>query len=68
MLGRGDSPWYTSLRQFRQPQPGAWDPVVQAVAAALTATVEARHYNKFAEGLSHHIPHKSTENGPKTSI
>lgn len=42
MLGRSDSPWYASLRQFRQPQPGAWEPVVQAVAAALTAAVESR--------------------------
>jgi ADP-heptose:LPS heptosyltransferase len=37
MLDREDSPWYPSLRLFRQARPGAWDEVVQAVAAALRA-------------------------------
>jgi tetratricopeptide (TPR) repeat protein len=35
MRGRDDSPWYTTLRQFRQPRPGEWDPVIRAAAAAL---------------------------------
>ena len=35
LLGRDDSPWYPTLRQFRQTAPGAWDDVVQRVAAAL---------------------------------
>lgn len=28
---RGDSPWYPSLTQFRQPTEGDWDPVLEAV-------------------------------------
>ena len=28
---RHDSPWYPSLRLFRQPQPGNWSAVVDAV-------------------------------------
>lgn len=35
LLDRDDSPWYSRLRQFRQPASGEWQPVIAAVAAAL---------------------------------
>jgi hypothetical protein len=35
MLDRRDSPWYPTMRLFRQPKPGAWRPVVDEIAAAL---------------------------------
>ena len=37
LLGRDDSPWYPTLRQFRQAAPGDWDPVIGAVRDALQA-------------------------------
>ena len=37
MLDRADSPWYPSMRLFRQPRPGAWPAVMDAIASELAA-------------------------------
>jgi tetratricopeptide (TPR) repeat protein len=37
--GRGDTPWYPTMRLFRQHFPGDWRPVVAEIAAELTAFV-----------------------------
>jgi len=34
---RGDSPWYPSMRLFRQPARGDWDSVIAALARELGA-------------------------------
>jgi tetratricopeptide (TPR) repeat protein len=36
MRDREDSPWYPTMRLFRQPRFGAWDEVVRSVAAELS--------------------------------
>jgi hypothetical protein len=42
MQHRADSPWYPTMRIFRQPREGAWEPVVEEVAAALRGRAELR--------------------------
>lgn len=42
MLDRSDSPWYPSVRLFRQPRPGPWAPVFEAMAAALAPRLPPR--------------------------
>jgi hypothetical protein len=37
MHDRTDSPWYPSMRMFRQSRPGSWDQVLTDIAAALGA-------------------------------
>jgi len=34
-VGRVDSPWYPTMRLFRQAAPGDWEPVLDDVARAL---------------------------------
>lgn len=41
MLDRPDSPWYPTARLFRQPQPGDWASVLQAIAQALPTLTPA---------------------------
>ena len=41
MADRDDSPWYPTMRLFRQPRPGAWEPVVAAVLDACRQLVAA---------------------------
>jgi ADP-heptose:LPS heptosyltransferase len=39
LTGRDDTPWYPSMRLFRQTEPGRWDDVFENLVAALNKTV-----------------------------
>jgi hypothetical protein len=39
MAGRHDSPWYPTMRLFRQKSPGRWRPVIEHVRQALLAVL-----------------------------
>jgi ADP-heptose:LPS heptosyltransferase len=43
LLNRQDSPWYPTMRLFRQPNPGDWESVIKKVANELT-TFSLVHY------------------------
>jgi hypothetical protein len=42
LLGRNDSPWYPTMRLFRQETFGDWDPVFGAVRRELELFVHQR--------------------------
>jgi hypothetical protein len=42
MDSRTDSPWYPTMRLFRQPRPGAWEALAQEVAGALQDVLATR--------------------------
>ena len=42
LMGRDDSPWYPTIRLFRQVTHGGWDDVFRRLAKALTLLVEER--------------------------
>jgi hypothetical protein len=47
LVDRGDTPWYPSLRLFRQPRLGAWEPALAALAAAL---------RRFGDDITSRVP------------
>ncbi len=40
LLDREDSPWYPTMKLFRQPGYGAWEPVLKRVAQALSKKIQ----------------------------
>ena len=47
LLEREDSPWYPTMRLFRQPQPGNWDDVFARVASG--APTESKSDGRIRE-------------------
>lgn len=54
LLDRNDSPWYPSVRLFRQTIPGQWEPVMRQVTQAL---IEDSHASQWLnQGVTHCLP------------
>lgn len=49
LLDRDDSPWYPTLRLFRQQRPGDWAPVVERVREELLRKVAAHRHDRAAD-------------------
>jgi tetratricopeptide (TPR) repeat protein len=55
LTGRRDSPWYPTLRLFRQPEPGDWNTVIEAVRDELRAFAPSPGLQAiFADAVRHH--------------
>nr|WP_294501239.1 tetratricopeptide repeat protein [uncultured Rhodopila sp.] len=46
LLEREDTPWYPTVRLFRQQKPGAWDEPLDKVRGALTTMLERQAFGK----------------------
>jgi hypothetical protein len=53
MRERDDSPWYPTMRLFRQHRPGNWQPVLDRVAAELRALSAAHRQRSARNGAVH---------------
>jgi tetratricopeptide (TPR) repeat protein len=54
-LDRQDSPWYPSMRLFRQTEPGDWRAPIQQVVDALIALPKARVASRAAASPATHV-------------
>jgi ADP-heptose:LPS heptosyltransferase len=43
LMDRADSPWYPTMRLFRQPRLGDWQPPIDQVAAQLQISAQEKH-------------------------
>ncbi|MBK6744363.1 MAG: tetratricopeptide repeat protein [Hydrogenophilales bacterium] len=49
-MGRDDSPWYPSVRLFRQSTPGDWGGVVEAVTSEMAALLREKTHRASVKG------------------
>lgn len=52
LRGRADSPWYPTMRVFRQPTPGAWDEVFTRMAGEIEQLLQRREDSPSSHSAS----------------
>jgi hypothetical protein len=68
MEGRGDTPWYPTMRLFRQEVPGEWSDVIARVAAALThAATGGVPQTAIAQTTPARVALQTRDNAPRFS-
>jgi hypothetical protein len=65
MTQREDSPWYPTMRLFRQPRPEAWAPLIERVADELRSAVAAKRIrcwspSQISDGRAEPFPFSET--------
>ena len=58
LLDREDSPWYPTMRLFRQPHPGDWGSAIQHVARALAAWRDGAASERQAQRAERKMPER----------
>jgi hypothetical protein len=56
LIGRSDSPWYPTMRLFRQSTLGDWQPVIANVRSALVQWLAEHRTIPLQDASSHHNP------------
>jgi tetratricopeptide (TPR) repeat protein len=65
LVEREDSPWYPSVRLFRQTELGTWTSVVERVARELRTTTETHKSQPMMTRLKHALFGRGGKHGPR---
>jgi hypothetical protein len=65
LIGREDTPWYPTMRLFRQSEPGRWDDVVARIGAELSVAASQRPELGMQGSTALHSVFPAADGGPR---